>query len=54
MNTSSVKDVLNAINNINKNGVILFHDFIPIDWEENVPRFTEGWSGDVWKVARTF
>ena len=46
------KDALNAINNINKNGVILFHDFIPIDWEiENVPRFTEGWSGDVWKVA---
>lgn len=46
------KDALNAIKNINKNGVILFHDFIPTDWEkENVPRFTEGWNGDVWKVA---
>lgn len=45
-------DAINAIKSIKKGGVILFHDFIPTDWEkEHVPRFTEGWNGDVWKVA---
>ena len=30
----------------------MIHDCTPVNWEsEHVPRFTEGWSGDVWKVA---
>ncbi len=46
------KDTINSINCLNDDGVILFHDFLPINWEsEHVPRFVEGWTGDVWKVA---
>ena len=46
------KDAINSLNCLNDGGVILFHDFLPLNWEtEHVPRFVEGWTGDVWKVA---
>ena len=45
-------DIINSIRCLKKNGIILIHDCTPANWEsEHVPRFTEGWSGDVWKVA---
>lgn len=46
------KDIINSIKCLKKNGIILIHDCTPANWEsEHVPRFTESWSGDVWKVA---
>jgi hypothetical protein len=49
------KDCLNALNVLNKNGIIIFHDFIPSHYmDEKVPRTIStlgSWTGDVWKVA---
>ena len=46
------KDAINAINSLNKNGVIFFHDMLPQNsYEELVPRKQAVWTGDVWKVA---
>ena len=46
------KDAINAINSLNKNGVIFFHDMLPQNsYEELVPRKQAAWTGDVWKVA---
>jgi hypothetical protein len=46
------RDCLNAINHLKKNGIILFHDFLPRNsFEERVPRKQASWTGDVWKVA---
>jgi len=46
------KDAINSINSLNKNGVIFFHDMLPINsFEEYVPRKQLSWTGDVWKVA---
>ena len=47
------KDAINAINCISKNGVIFFHDMLPLNsFEEMLPRKqAAGWTGDVWKVA---
>lgn len=46
------KDILNSVKFLKKDGVILIHDCTPVNWEsEHVPRFTEGWTGDVWKCA---
>lgn len=46
------KDCLNSIKFLNKNGIILFHDFLPRNsFEEHVPRKQITWTGDVWKVA---
>ena len=40
------------MNALNKNGIILFHDFLPKSYlEEHVPRKQLCWTGDVWKVA---
>ena len=46
------RDCINAIKQLNENGIILFHDFLPRSiFEENVPRKQSSWTGDVWKVA---
>ena len=46
------KDAINSINSLNKNGVIFFHDMLPVNsFEEYVPRKQLSWTGDVWKVA---
>lgn len=46
------RDCLNAMKQLNKGGVIFFHDFLPrSDYEQQVPRKQSKWCGDVWKVA---
>jgi hypothetical protein len=46
------EDCINAMSALNKNGIILFHDFLPRSYfEENVPRKQINWTGNVWKVA---
>ena len=46
------KDIINALNFLNKNGFIFLHDMTPRSWvEENVPRLQPIWSGNIWKVA---
>ena len=46
------KDCLNSIRQLNDDGIILFHDFLPRSiYEENIPRKQSSWTGDVWKVA---
>ena len=46
------KDCLNSIKQLNDDGIILFHDFLPRSiYEENIPRKQSSWTGDVWKVA---
>ncbi len=46
------EDAINALNCLNKNGYIFFHDFIPRNFiEEYVPRIGGIWTGDVWKVS---
>ena len=46
------EDCIKAMSALNKNGVILFHDFLPRSFfEENVPRKQISWTGNVWKVA---
>ena len=45
-------DAMNSLKCLNKNGYILFHDFIPRDWlEEHIPQLQANWCGDVWKVS---
>tara|TARA_B110000444_G_scaffold123194_1_gene115817 strand:+ start:426 stop:1124 length:699 start_codon:yes stop_codon:yes gene_type:complete len=41
------KDCINAMNFLNKDGIIIFHDMMPRHRTEESPKF----SGDVWKVA---
>ena len=41
------KDCINAMNFLNKDGIIIFHDMMPRHKTEESPKF----SGDVWKVA---
>jgi hypothetical protein len=46
------EDCINAMSALNKDGVILFHDFLPRSYfEENVPSKQINWTGNVWKVA---
>ncbi|WP_099340695.1 class I SAM-dependent methyltransferase [Candidatus Fonsibacter ubiquis] len=45
------KDIVNSINCVNENGIILIHDCLPNNvYEQNVPRSTYIWNGDVWKA----
>ena len=45
-------DAVNALNCLNLNGYIFFHDFIPRNYlEEYSPRIVNLWTGDVWKVS---
>jgi hypothetical protein len=46
------RDVINALSRLTKGGWIALHDMLPRNWlEEHVPRISEVWTGDVWKVA---
>jgi len=46
------KDCINAINQLEKNGIIFFHDLLPRAYlEQAIPRSYSPWTGDVWKVA---
>ncbi|MBD1165129.1 class I SAM-dependent methyltransferase [Pelagibacterales bacterium SAG-MED13] len=45
------KDIHNAIQILNDNGVILIHDCLPNNLiDQLVPRITLNWNGDVWKA----
>jgi hypothetical protein len=45
------KDILNSLKYLNKNGIIFLHDCLPNNvYEQNVPRSTYIWHGDVWKA----
>ncbi len=49
------KDIINALKFINKDGVILVHDCLPIKARDQmVPRSHEKWNGDVWKSIVEF
>tara|TARA_B100000424_G_C22839956_1_gene448272 strand:- start:9 stop:719 length:711 start_codon:yes stop_codon:yes gene_type:complete len=46
------KDCVNAMKQLNTNGVILFHDLLPRSYfEEHVPRKQSSWTGNIWRVA---
>tara|TARA_B100000900_G_C20537848_1_gene699119 strand:+ start:106 stop:822 length:717 start_codon:yes stop_codon:yes gene_type:complete len=46
-----LKDINNSLEILNDNGVILIHDCLPNNlMEQQVPRITLNWNGDVWKA----
>ena len=46
-----IKDIINSLDCINQNGIIFVHDCLPNNvYEQNVPRSTYVWNGDVWKA----
>ena len=46
------KDFNNSFNCLNEGGYIVMHDLIPRTWlEEHVPRISNNWCGDVWKIS---
>ena len=46
------RDAINALNIINDDGWIAFHDFLPTNWkEQHIPRIQSAWTGDCWKLA---
>ncbi len=46
-----IKDINNSIEILNDNGVIFIHDCLPNNlMEQQVPRMTLNWNGDVWKA----
>jgi hypothetical protein len=45
------KDIINAINHINQNGIVVCHDIIPPnEISQKVPRESKIWTGDCWKA----
>ena len=47
-----IKDFKNSFNVLNDNGYIIMHDLMPRSWlEEHVPRISNDWCGDVWKIS---
>jgi hypothetical protein len=48
-----LKDLKNSLNSINKNGIILIHDMIPLNKiSQEIPRKKQKiWTGDVWKLC---
>ena len=54
----TIKDINNAIQNIQDSGIIVIHDCLPKKiWNQIVPRLYGHWNGDVWKAiveARTY
>ena len=47
----AIKDILNSIKFLNKNGVIILHDCLPKSIEhQRVPMSRYNWNGDVWKA----
>jgi methyltransferase family protein len=46
------RDVINSIKFLKPGGYVALHDMLPGSWREHhVPRLSEAWTGDVWKVA---
>ena len=46
------RDTINALKTVEVGGYIAFHDFLPSTWKEHhVPRISETWTGDCWKLA---
>jgi Methyltransferase domain len=46
------KDVMNSIKFLKPGGFVALHDLLPASWlEHHVPRISDAWTGDVWKVA---
>jgi SAM-dependent methyltransferase len=49
------RDIYNSLKILNKNGVILCHDMMPISYEQQRLPFVSGeWTGDVWKTFVKF
>ena len=49
------KDIINSLNCLNKNGLILIHDCLPLNYyDQAVPRAQKKWNGDVWKAITEF
>ena len=47
-----LKDFHNSFKFLNNGGYIVMHDLIPRNWlEEHVPRISNNWCGDVWKIS---
>ncbi len=47
-----LKDFQNSFKFLNNGGYIVMHDLIPRNWlEEHVPRISNNWCGDVWKIS---
>ena len=50
--TQCQKDCINALNFLKPSGIILIHDLVPQNADEEfVPQRSKTWTGDVWKVA---
>ncbi len=48
-------DLLNSFKVLNKGGVVLMHDCLPLNYfEQALPRQSKAWTGDVWKAAFEF
>lgn len=46
------KDVMNSIRFLKPGGYVALHDMLPCSWlEQHVPRISNDWTGDVWKVC---
>ena len=49
------KDAINSANYLSDNGIILFHDFLPLDWmaaiPNDLPQLQGRWNGDCFKFA---
>ena len=46
------RDAINALKAVEVGGFIAFHDFLPSTWKEHhVPRISDAWTGDCWKLA---
>ena len=46
------RDCINSIKQLNKDGIILMHDLLPLhEKSQQIPQNYSPWNGDVWKVA---
>ena len=51
LNEQVYRDINNSIDCLNKGGVILMHDCLPLEEDhQKVPAVTSYWNGDVWKA----
>lgn len=47
-----IKDFNNSFKCLNMNGYIIIHDLLPRTYlEEHVPRISNNWCGDIWKIS---
>jgi hypothetical protein len=48
----AARDLRNSFKLLNDGGWVVLHDMLPSNWlEEHVPRISDPWTGDVWKVG---